>query len=157
MAKKAVFFRTGFNYDGDEVSVETGLLCEDESLTVQSEADDADINTIVRRFGLTGMVPQNVRAPLATDFVDIVDFKDAMNAVVAAQASFAQMPWEIRDEFRNDPERFVRFCTETGEDGKLKNLERMRELGLALPAKADPPAPEPMLVRVVEDKPKDAK
>ena len=40
--------------DMDEASVEAGLECKDDSLAVQSQRDEADINTIVRRFGLSG-------------------------------------------------------------------------------------------------------
>ena len=32
----------------DEASVEAGLECKDDSLAVQSQKDEADINTIVR-------------------------------------------------------------------------------------------------------------
>ena len=41
------FIRSPFNYDTDEASNETGLVCDDESLAVQSERDECDINIIV--------------------------------------------------------------------------------------------------------------
>ncbi len=144
-----VFFRTGYNYDRDAASVESGLECLDESLTVQSEAEDADINTIVRRFGLTGMLPQNVRVPLASDFIEALDFKDAMNAVRAAEESFATMPADVRSRFGNDPAQFYDFCV-AEKDGVLANLEEMRALGLAVPERV-PPVVEPVSVRVVSD------
>ena len=53
----APFVRSPYNYDMSAVSDETGLCCEDESLAIQSAKEDADINTIVRRFGLTGELP----------------------------------------------------------------------------------------------------
>ena len=46
-------------------------------MAVQSQRDEADINTIVRRFGLSGELPQGVRAPTYGDFEDIVDFQAA--------------------------------------------------------------------------------
>lgn len=150
MAFKVPFVRSAYNYDRRLVSRATGLKCEDPSLTVQSDAEDADINTIVKRFGLTGQLPSNVRVPLASDFVDIVDFKSAMNALRSAQESFDVMPADVRARFLNDPQVFVEFCTET-KDGVLVNLEEMRKLGLAVPKAADSPPPEPISVRVVND------
>ena len=44
-----VFLRAFNNYDMGAVSDETGLRCEDASLTKQSFAEECDINTIVRK------------------------------------------------------------------------------------------------------------
>lgn len=131
------FLRTGNNYDMDAASKASGFRNSKPSLTVKSDKEDADINTIVRRFGLTGQIPSNVRVPLSADFIDVVDFKDAMNAIRSAQESFAEMPAEVRKRFNNDPELFVAYCTEV-KDGQLANLEDMRKLGLAVPAVAPP-------------------
>ena len=57
------FMRTPYNYSMDAVSEETGLECKDPSKTVQADKDDADINTIVKRFGLGMALPQGVRLP----------------------------------------------------------------------------------------------
>ncbi len=138
---RTVFIRSPYNYDVDEVSRETGLVCEDESLTVQSDAIDADINTIVKRFGLTGQLPENVRVPVASDFTDVFDFHSALRAIRLAEESFNEMPAHVRAEFDNDPEKFVQFCTEVKDD-KLVNIDKMRELGLAVGKKAEPePSP----------------
>jgi len=141
MAIAKVFVRSPYNYDVAAASRESGLECLDESLAVQSEAEDADINTIVKRFGLTGQLPENVRVPLASDFTEAMDFKSAMNAIRAAQESFAEMPAHVRERFQNDPEKFVLFCT-AEEGGKLANLDEMRKLGLAVAA------PEPVVPAV---------
>jgi len=134
------FFRSGYNYDRESVSVETGLLCLDPSKAVQSDLEDSDINTIVRRFGLTGQVPTDVRVPLEADFVDVFDFQSAMNAIRSAQESFDLMPASVRARFQNDPAQFVDFCV-AEQDGKLVNIDEMRKLGLAVPKEA---VPEPV-------------
>ena len=100
---KAPFFRTGYNYDAEAISLETGLKCEDESLAVESAKEEADINTIVRRFGLTGELPDDVRMPQSGDFTGIPDFHTALNLVRATQEEFMRVPAEIRDRFQNDP------------------------------------------------------
>lgn len=121
------FFRTPYNYDRDEVSRETGLECFDASLAVQDAAEEADINTIVRRFGLTGELPDNVRAPVYADFAEVLDYHSAMIAVRQAEESFMAMPAETRARFDNDPGKFVDFCSD------YKNLAELKELGLVRP------------------------
>lgn len=125
---------------GMENSDATGLRCEDESLTVQSQKDEADINIIVERFGITGQLPQGLRVPQYADFGDTVfDYRSAVEAVAMAQDSFMELPGRVRAEFDHDPQKFLEFCMAT-EDGKtLKNIARMRELGLAVEG-AKPPA-----------------
>jgi phage internal scaffolding protein len=133
----AYFFRTPYNYDTDEVSRETGFVCEDESLAVQSERDECDINTIVERFGLTGSLPQNVRAPMYGDFVGVSDYQSALAAVMSADEAFAEMPADVRERFKNDPAMFVDFCNDPA------NLDEARSLGLAY-ASVESPAGSPV-------------
>lgn len=128
MPKKLAYLRSEFNYDGDEVSRETGLSDFGPSLTVQSQKDEADINTIVRNFGVTGQVPQNVRVPMYGDFTGVGDYRQALDAVRTAEESFMKLPAEFRAELDNDPQRFLEFCADEA------NLDRMRKLGLAVPA-----------------------
>lgn len=126
-------FRTGYNYDTDSVSRETGLRCEDDSLAVQAEKDECDINTIVRRFGLTGKLPSNVRPPMYGDFTGISDYREAIEAINLADEAFYDMPADIRTRFQNDPGQFVDFCS------NRDNLEEMRKMGLAVKPVADVP------------------
>lgn len=136
---KPVVLRLPYAYDTDEVSLETGLFCEDDSLAVQSEAEDCDINVIVARFGLTGQLPQGVRIPSYGDFVGVSDYQSALHAIMEADASFYEMPAEVRSRFNNDPAAFVEFCSDAA------NLEEMRKLGLAVPEEPVIPAsPEPV-------------
>lgn len=120
----APFVRSPYNYDVDEASSESGLLCLDPTLAVQDQRDEVDINTIVRRFGLTGQLPDNVRAPVYGDFDGVSDYQSAMNAVLAADAAFMTMPAEVRARFGNSAQEFVAFCSDE------KNAEEMKKLGL---------------------------
>lgn len=128
------FVRSAYNYDMDKASVEHGTMPYGDDLTIQSQKDECDINVIMRRFGLTGQMPQNVRAPLVGDFTGCGDFQSAMNAINAAQDSFMQMPPELRAELGHDPARFVEFCNDE------KNKDRMKKYGLLLPGD-DPVVP----------------
>lgn len=131
-----------FRHQFDEIAAkaasdETGLLCEDPSLTVQSDAEDADINTIVRRFGITGSLPQGIRIPDYADYEGIFDFQSAQNAIIAAKEAFYALPADVRAEFANDPQQLLQFAADPA------NRERLVQMGLADPqaAPAAPPAP----------------
>lgn len=119
-------------YDARKVSDDTGLECLDASLAVQSQKDEADINHIVRMFGVTGKLPQSVRVPTYGDFDGVDDYQSALAAIREAEDAFAKMPSEVRIRFGHDPQQFVEFCSDES------NLEEMRKLGLAVPA----PTPE---------------
>jgi phage internal scaffolding protein len=131
---KAPFLRTPYNYDRNAASDESGLCCEDESLAIQSAAEEADINTIVRRFGLTGQLPAQVAMPRSGDFTNVPDFHSAMNLICQAQEEFMRVPGEIRARFNNDPQQFMEFLEDD------RNVDEAVKLGLAV-RKAVPVVP----------------
>lgn len=148
MATKKVFkpvkMRIPGQYDPDAASLEAGFATVGESRTQQHQAADADINTIVKRFKVTGLLPQASRLPSYGDFSEVVDYRTAMDAVIAAEKSFMALPSDIRGKFANDPQKFIEFAE------KPENLPELRKMGLA------PPEPErspPMEVRVVNPEP----
>lgn len=136
------FLRTPYNYDRDEVSNETGLSCPEPSLAQQHMKDEADINTIVRRFGLTGELPSGVRMPQYGDFTGVTDYHSAMNAVISAQDSFSQLPAEVRARFNNDAAAFVDFCMDESNRAEAESLGLVQPKAVVVePAKpVDPPS-----------------
>lgn len=135
--------RSAYTLDADANSLACGSDCDIESdVAVQSARDETDINVIVRRYGVTGMLPQVAVPPSYGDFDGVFDFQSAMNLVVAAQHSFASLDAGVRKRFGNDPAEFVKFCEDRD------NLPEMRKMGLAIPeVKEDttpvPPVPVP--------------
>lgn len=127
--------RAEFSYDADKLSDETGLRCEDPSLTIQEHAVDADINVIVKRFGITGVLPSRSSIPMVTngDFVDVTEFRQVQDILVQADRSFMALPADVRSRFNNDPAAFVEFCS-PGSDGKWNedNVRDMIKMGLAV-------------------------
>lgn len=138
--------RSARNYDRDAVSLETGLVCLDKTRTQQSFKEECDINTLVRRFGLTGHAPENVRMPTYGDFTGLSTYQEAANALVRARESFDEMPSSVRARFNNDPEAFVGFCSDE------KNREEAIKLGLVPPPApvVEPVVPEPTRVVIVD-------
>lgn len=125
MAKVSVVLRAAFGYDTEAASLESGVACDpDEGLTQQQFAEEVDINTIVKRFGITGQLPENLRMPVSGDFTDISDFQSAMNAVVAAKGEFMRLPGELRQRFNHDPAQLISFLEDD------KNKDEAIKLGL---------------------------
>lgn len=122
-----VFTRSAFNYDVDAVSKDTGFVSDEESLTQQNFKDECDINTILRRFAVTGEVPENVRVPQYQEFDEVFDFHSAMNVVRASTEAFAAMPANVRERFGNDPGKFVAFTMDEG------NYDEALKLGIVNP------------------------
>ncbi|UOF76684.1 scaffold protein [Microviridae sp.] len=104
-----MFVRSAYNYDRNLASDECGLVCGDESRAVQSAEEEANINTIVRRFGISGKLPDQVAMPKSGDFSGVPDFHTAMNLVRQAQEEFVRIPADVRARFRNDPQEFMNF------------------------------------------------
>lgn len=136
------FCRSAYNYDVEEASMRAGLSCDgDKGLTQQQFKEEVDINTIVRRFGLTGQLPDNVRVPMSGDFTGVNDFQSAMNAVRGAQEAFMELPAPMRARFANDPQRLMEFCSDAD------NRDEAIKLGLL----AKPPEVTRDAVRAIDD------
>jgi len=124
----------------DSSDEDPGLACVLPSLAVDSLREESDINTIVRRFGLTGRMPSDIRLPTYQNFLDAPDdYRGALDAIRAADASFNRLPAAVRARFENDPAQFVDFCSDPA------NLPALQEMGLAPKpvrvAEADPEPP----------------
>jgi phage internal scaffolding protein len=127
-----VFLRTPYNYDTMEASDASGLSCPEPTLAQQHAKDETDINTIVRRFGLTGELPNNVRVPRYGDFTMVSDYQTAMNMVMEANEAFMQLPAEVRSRFNNDPGALVDFISDES------NRAEAAKLGLVTGSSGEP-------------------
>lgn len=107
-------------------------------LTKQSEKDDADINVIVKRFGIGGVLPLVQMPPLNVEFGEVFDFQSAQNTILAAKASFNALPADLRAEFQNDAAKFVAFASDPQNIAELKKMGvRVTEEELKLYVKPD--------------------
>lgn len=131
MTKKLPFLRSNYNYDTDAASNESGLACEELSLTQQHFKDECDINNILRQFNITGMLPQSPLSPRYGDFSGIGDYHTALNRVYAAQDEFEALPAQIRARFDNDPANLIEFLDNP------ENRSEAEQLGLVNKATAE--------------------
>jgi phage internal scaffolding protein len=112
-----------------------GFQTTGESLTQQHFAQEADIKTIIKKHDRTGIISHVARGVAQYgDYSEINEYREALDVVNNAQASFGQLPSQLRAMFDNDAGAFFEFATNP------ENAEKMVELGLA---EAPPSPPEP--------------
>ena len=94
-------------YDGSTRRVPFATV--GDSLTQQNAKDECDVNFIIRKYHKTGLIThaRDVAATYA-DF-DAFDFHSAMNIIAEAQASFDDLPANVRKDFHNSPAEFMDF------------------------------------------------
>lgn len=110
-------------------SLDTATVNNEESLTVQSDAEECDINFIMKRYSVTGQLPQlNAIQPLFEDFTEVTDYRGALELIRDAKEAFLNVPAHIRAQFGNDPQAFINFAVNP------ENIDQMRKWGLANPA-----------------------
>lgn len=136
VAASATAWKTPYNHSTEYEASRYATVNTEPSMTQQSQAEDADINTIVRRFGLTGRMKDIPMPPSVAEYSEIFDLHSAMNVVARAKASFLALPPDVRNTFNGSPENFVAYVDEAVSAG---DLDQLREWGLAVPAAPPPP------------------
>nr|QJB18840.1 MAG: internal scaffolding protein [Microvirus sp.] len=116
------FLRTPYNYDRDAASNESGLACEEPSLTQQHFKDETDINNILRQFNITRLLPEVSLSPRFGDFTGIGDYQGALNAVIAAEDGFMALPANLRARFGNDPAQLIDFLSDENNRSEAEKL-----------------------------------
>ena len=114
-------------YDRDKNSDLAKFVFVKPSRTKQSFRDECDINNILRQFNVTGQLRIGSVQPQYGDFSGITDYQSALNAVMAAQDSFLQLPAKVRAKFDNDPALFVEFASDEANKDEMKALGLLRE------------------------------
>jgi len=138
--KKSIFLRTPYNYDLNAASNESGLHCEDATLTQQHFKDECDINNILKQFNVTGQLPETTLSPRYGDFTGIMDYHSALNQVIAAEDEFMALPADLRARFENDPAKLIDFLD------NVENKDEAIKLGLVNPVEL------PQVVEVPQEK-----
>ena len=98
--------------------VDEGVDCSKlPSLTRQSFAKDANINNIMARYAVTGVLvdPSNVdsmRQPRFGDFSDLADYSVLVGRINQAQADFMTLPSAVRARFNNSVEELLSWMSD---------------------------------------------
>lgn len=95
--------------------------------TKQAFKDECDINTILKKFERTGILPGSEKTPRYGDFSDMTTYQEALHIVQQANEQFAGLPARVRERFQNDPARFLDFTQDAS------NADEMAKMGLMKP------------------------
>ncbi|WMC01495.1 internal scaffolding protein [Microvirus D_HF4_340] len=131
------FWKTPYNHDTLAESMRTATRDFGESKTQQSQADEADLNKLLQKYGI-GVVRELAPMPPVFDYdvPEIIDMQEAIRLVRAGQDAFDALPAEIRAQFDNDLARYSGFVDARIKEGDVATLKK---LGIAVP---DPPVTE---------------
>lgn len=108
----------------------------DVSRTQQQFLAGCDINNIIKRYRVTGLLPQLRQEPLYGDFSELPDYQAALNQVLRAEATFAALSSDLRERFNNDVAAFLDFAADPD------NRVQMEKWGFGFEPAA--PAPDPV-------------
>lgn len=125
--------------------IKSQLTFSEQGRTKQSFKDECDINTIMRRYAVTGQLSHVSSKPPAYLDTPAIDFQNAMFVVADARERFASLPSHLRDRFGNDPAQLLAFLE------NADNLSEAVKLGLAIAPvvpstpddKSSPPSSKP--------------
>jgi len=132
-----------------EHSKRSAVDCSGPTKTQQQFKDAADINTIMRRFGVTGVLPSVPGKGWYGDFTGISDVRDAFDVVERAQARFMALDPAVRERFRNDPRELERYARSVDEETFYRSFDPPEVSRVAptspgaVPAGAGAPVPPP--------------
>lgn len=94
-------------FSAREVSDATSLETGPETYTQQHFREEVDVNTIMRRFGVTQELPLGPATGIYGDFTGITDYESAVERIEGARNAFMQLPAEVRERFDNDPGKLI--------------------------------------------------
>ena len=97
--------RTPYNYDRDEVSKNTALVCKEETLAQQNMKSETDLNVMIRKYGVLPAQEVNWKEFDAT--IIPKDYHEIKNMMLEAEEAYAGLPADIRAMTDNDPEKFI--------------------------------------------------
>lgn len=118
-------WRTQYDEKRDALEGElAGKCCKGESLTQQQFTKEADINELVRRFGIDDqIVPPGALDPrYFGDVSDVPDLRTALDRVRNAEAAFMALPAELRLRFNNSAADLWDFVNNPKNDDEAVRL-----------------------------------
>lgn len=103
-------------YDAKLFSTDHEIHTGSESKVQQHLGVEVDVNTIMRRHGISGSLPLGPATGVYGDFTDISDYESAVERVRGAEKRFMELPAEVRERFKNDPGLLIKRATEMEPD-----------------------------------------
>lgn len=120
------------------------------SMTVQSDRDMAEVQTILRKFGAEGLLADDLRQA-QLQFLDVThfeDYADVMRTARNAEAEFMKLPSKVREIFNHDAAEWLDAAHDPDKRARaLSKLESKRggtpNVELDQTSLEGPPGPPP--------------
>lgn len=135
---------------GELMDPKTGEIIKPPSRTKQSFRDECDINNILKQYRVSGMlrhVSAKADQGAYQDLPDDMDYQTSINTVMRAQEAFATLPSKIRNQFENDPAKFLTFMADPANEAEVVKM------GLATPRKLTESEPAPVTMDALDINP----
>ena len=125
-------------YDGSRVEVL--VICGD-PVAKQDMAAECDVNNIIAQYKRTGLLRSvEARPSFYQDVSEMGDYREALNAVRAAEELFMELPSATRAEFENDPALFLSFASNEENEDYLRSLGLLPKLPVTVEGSETPSA-----------------
>lgn len=124
-----IAWRAAYDSERDELEGQLAATTNNEpSLTQQSFKDDADINVLVRRFGLDNMpIPPYADDPsYYGDFTNVPDLRTALELVRDAENRFMDLDAKLRAKFDNNPAKLWHWINDPDNGPEAVRLGLLR-------------------------------
>lgn len=96
------------------------------SMTIQGDAVEADIRTILKRHGISGIVEHLNEAQLHYgDITGFTDYAEAMRQVKSAEGAFMKLPSKVREVFDHDVAKWLDAANDGISDQQRSQLVKM--------------------------------
>ncbi len=117
-------FRSAYAHHDEKV--DKGIVFDEPSLTDQSQYKDTDINNIVRRYQVTGLLDSPGSVPFETlqygDATLLPDYQTALDLVNNVQSEFSTLPSEVREKFEHDPMKLLEALQDPTKKEMLQDI-----------------------------------
>lgn len=98
------------------------------SLAQQQFVEECDINNIIAKYKVSGLVPGSANQPMYGDFSALPSYQEAMDSINRGNEIFGSLSAEVRARFENDPAQFLEWAKDPA------NVEDLRKWNLVPPA-----------------------
>lgn len=114
-----LFIRSRYNL-GDPCP---GITFTQPTLTQQHFQEECDVNNIMKKYLVTGTVPQ-IAGAFYDETPDVVDYFSLNNHIAGIDEAFMELPSAVRKKFQNNPGLLLEFLSDE------RNLDEAISLGL---------------------------
>lgn len=116
-----------------------------DTLTQQQFAEDADINIVLKRFGVTdgALPPVAIDPTYFGDFADATDFREALDRTQEAREHFALLPANLRAKWNNNPYELWQWINDPANIAEAIELQMLVKPEATAPVPPITPPPSP--------------